>query len=214
MSDQPPAPVIRREPAYKRPLDLLILIGAHVALFPLFVLLWSLIPLLVWLGDRGPVFYVQQRAGRGGRPFAVRKFRTMVVGADRIGPSWNVDEDPRVTRFGKLLRRTALDELPGLLSIWRGDMSFVGPRALAVDEQRLLEEQIPGFEQRLQVRPGLTGMAQVYNPTDEPEPKLGYDLEYVRSMSLFLDVKLVLLSVRNTLFARWDTRSGKDAQGD
>lgn len=196
---------------YKRPLDLLILIGAHVALAPVWLALWTLIPLLIWLGDRGPIFYAQQRAGRGGRPFAVRKFRTMVVDADKLGPVWTEENDPRITRVGRLLRRTALDELPSLLPIWRGEMSFVGPRALAVDEQRLLEERYPGFGARLAVPPGLTGLSQVYNPADDNELKLRYDLEYIRRMSPWLDVQVILLSVRNTLTGRWDTRGGKDS---
>ncbi len=199
---------------YKRPLDLLILIGAHLALAPLWLALWTVLPLLIWLGDRGPIFYAQQRAGRGGRPFAVRKFRTMVVDADKLGPVWTEENDPRITPVGRFLRKTALDELPSLLSIWRGDMSFVGPRALAVAEQRMLEERYPGFEERLAVPPGLTGLSQVYNPADDNELKLRYDREYIRRMSPWLDVKIILLSVRNTLTGRWDTRGGKDSGAD
>lgn len=85
----------------------------------------------------------------------------------------------------------------------------MGPRALVVDEQRLLEKQIPGFEKRLAVRPGLTGLAQVYNPEDDTYKKLEYDLEYIDKMSLWLDIKLMLLSVWNTITAKWDRRKGK-----
>jgi lipopolysaccharide/colanic/teichoic acid biosynthesis glycosyltransferase len=208
-----PGPLALRA-RYKRPLDLLILIGAHLALAPLWLALWTLIPLLIWLGDRGPVFYAQQRAGRGGRPFAVLKFRTMVVDADKIGPVWTEEDDPRITPVGRFLRKTALDELPSLLSIWRGDMSLVGPRALAVAEQLLLEERFPGFAARLAVPPGLTGLSQVYNSADDNELKLRYDLEYIRRMSPWLDVQVILLSVRNTLTGRWDTRAGKDSGAD
>jgi lipopolysaccharide/colanic/teichoic acid biosynthesis glycosyltransferase len=133
----------------------------------------------------------------------------MNANADAQGPVWNVDDDPRVTKIGKLLRRTALDELPEILSIWKGDMSFVGPRALAVEEQEDLEMEIPGFEQRLRARPGLTGLAQVYNPTDDSYLKLKFDLDYMENMSLWLDLKLIILSTRNTLLAKWDKRSGK-----
>lgn len=194
---------------YKRPLDLAILLAAHLALAPVFLVLWAVIPLLVWVEDRGPVFYRQHRPGKGGRLFTILKFRTMVVNADKIGPAWTQDKDPRVTRVGKVLRRTALDELPSILSIWKGDMSFVGPRALPVKEQQLLEQQIPGFAGRLNVRPGLTGMAQVYDLKDEAPTKLRYDLEYIRCMNLLLDVKLILMSARNTLMGRWDVRTGK-----
>ena len=113
---------------YKRPFDLTILVVTHITLLPLWILLWTLIPLLVWLGDRGPVFFRQQRAGKDGKPFTILKFRTMVPDSASKGPAWTTQGDPRVTAVGKILRRTALDELPGLVSIWKGDMSFVGPR--------------------------------------------------------------------------------------
>lgn len=194
---------------YKRPLDLTILVLAHAALFPLWILLWTLIPLLVWLGDQGPVFFRQQRAGRDGNNFTILKFRTMVPDSDSKGPAWTTDGDLRVTAVGKFLRRTALDELPGLLSIWKGDMSLVGPRALDVAEQQVLEQEIPGFEARLQVVPGLTGLAQVHDKLDVASDKFRYDLEYIERMSIWLDLNLLLLSVRNTLLARWDRRVGK-----
>jgi lipopolysaccharide/colanic/teichoic acid biosynthesis glycosyltransferase len=194
---------------YKRPLDLTILLAAHLALAPVFLVLWVLLPLLVWLEDRGPVFYGQQRPGKSGKLFTVLKFRTMVVNADKIGPAWTQDKDARITRVGRILRRTALDELPSVLSIWKGDMSFVGPRALPVKEQQFLETQIPDFAVRLNVRPGLTGMAQVYDREDDAPTKLRYDLEYIRRMSLLLDIKLILLSARNTVMGRWDVRTGK-----
>ena len=195
---------------YKRPMDLAILAAAHILLAPIWLALWTLIPLMIWLVDRGPIFYGQPRAGRGGTRFSYRKFRTMVVDADKIGPVWTSDDDPRVTRTGRLLRRTAMDELPGLLSIWKGDMSLVGPRALPYEEQRLLEDQIPNFADRLGVTPGLTGLSQVYNPDDENNLKLKLDMRYAATMSPWLDVKLIVLSVFNTLLGRWDTRSGKD----
>jgi lipopolysaccharide/colanic/teichoic acid biosynthesis glycosyltransferase len=203
-----------RERWYKRPFDLTVLIAAHLfpLLAPLWLLLWMVIPLLIWLEDRGPVFYRQRRMGRDGRVFTVLKFRTMVPNADKLGTAWTVERDPRITRVGRVLRKTALDELPELVSVWRGDMSFVGPRALDVAGQRLLEQQVSGFERRLQVRPGLTGMAQVYDLTDEGPAKLRFDLEYIRRMSLWLDTKLMLLSVVNTLTGRWDRRSGKGRQ--
>lgn len=185
------------------------MIAAHVALAPVWIILWTAIPLAIWLGDRGPVFYRQERAGRGGRVFTVRKFRTMVVDADRIGPVWTNENDPRITAVGRVLRKTALDELPQLLNIWRGDMSFIGPKPLAVEEQRQLEVRMPDFAKRLQVRPGLTGMAQVHNVGDAADQKLRYDLDYVEHMSLWLDISLVLLSIRNTLLGKWDTRGGK-----
>ena len=139
--------------SYKRWFDVSVLVLAHLLLIPLWVLLWTVIPLLIWLEDRRPVFYRQQRMGKDGKPFSLIKFRTMVVDAKDHGPARTTDADPRVTRVGRILRRTALDELPEVISIWKGNMSFVGPRALDLDEQRFLEELMPGFEKRLKAMP-------------------------------------------------------------
>lgn len=196
---------------YKRWFDLTILILAHLVLLPLWLALWTLIPLVIWLGDRGPIFYRQERAGRDGRPFSILKFRTMVPDAANRGPAWTTEGDPRVTRVGRILRRTALDELPEVLSIWKGDMSFVGPRALDVGEQKALESKVPGFDQRLRALPGLTGLAQIYDRTDDAAIKFRYDLEYVQRMGLWLDLRLMFLSVCNTVLGRWDKRSSKVA---
>ena len=193
----------------KRAFDLTVLCLSHILLLPMWLVLWTVIPVLIWLADRGPIFYAQPRIGKNGRVFTILKFRTMEPDADRNGPSWTMPGDPRVTRLGRLLRRTALDELPEVLSIWKGDMSLVGPRALDVEEERRLEEQITGFDQRLQVLPGLTGLAQIYNRADNAEEKLRHDLEYVKNMNPWLDLRLVILSVWYTVSARWDGRAGK-----
>ena len=195
--------------SYKRPFDLSLLFFSHLLFLPLWVAVWTIIPILIWVEDRKPVFYRQERTGKSGKPFVVIKFRTMVVDAEELGPAWTTDDDPRITRVGRILRRTALDELPEVLSIWKGDMSFVGPRALGVEEESLLEELMPGFEMRLQIRPGLTGLAQIYDKTDDPYDKYRYDMEYLQKLSPILDARLILLSVWNTLVARWDHRSGK-----
>ena len=195
--------------AYKRRLDLSVIFLAHLLLLPLWLLLWTIIPLLIWFDDRGPVFYRQKRVGKDGKIFTILKFRTMVPDAHRKGPSWTAAKDPRVTRVGRLLRRTALDELPEVLSICNGDMSLVGPRALDVEEYQALEQQIPGFAQRQTVLPGLTGLAQVYDRTDNATVKFAFDLQYLGNMSLWLDLRLISLSIWNTLTARWDMRIGK-----
>jgi len=168
-----------------------------------------MVPLAIWLNDRGPVFFRQDRVGQNGQIFTLVKFRTMVQNADQVGPMWTTENDHRITRVGKFLRRTALDELPGIFSILKGDMSLVGPRALDVEEQQQLEREIPGFEKRLEVRPGITGLAQVYDRTDSARQKLEYDLAYARRISFWLDIKLVALSVCNTVIAKWDCRGGK-----
>ncbi|MCH8281858.1 MAG: sugar transferase [Chloroflexi bacterium] len=194
---------------YKRPFDLTILVLAHVLLLPLWLPLWTCIPLLVWLEDGGPGFYRQRRAGRDGWVFTILKFRTMAPDGDVNGPTWTTRDDPRVTRAGKFLRRTALDELREVLSILKGDMSLVRPKVLYIKEQEWLEQQIPGFEQRLLVLPGLTGLAQVYVRTDNAPDKFRYDLAYLERMGPWLDVKLLILSALNTIMGRWDHRSGK-----
>jgi len=195
--------------SYKRPYDVAVLLVAFLLLFPLWILLAITIPIAIWLGDRGPVFYRQKRAGTDGQVITILKFRTMIPNAQLAGPSWTTKNDPRITTVGKILRRTALDELPELLSILKGDMSFVGPRALDVNEHRELEEKIDGFAIRLKIRPGLTGMAQVYDRKDNATDKLAYDLSYLENMSAILDTKLMILSVFNTVGARWDQRTGK-----
>ena len=200
--------------SYKRTFDLTILVVAHLLLLPIFLLLWIVIPVMIWLGDRGPVFYRQQRIGKHGEVFTMLKFRSMVLGADQSGPHWTTQGDPRVTRVGRLLRRTALDELPEILNIWKGNMSLVGPRALDVAEHAELELEISGFRKRLEVVPGLTGLAQVYDRNDISRDKLHYDLEYLRRMSPALDTRLLFQSVWNTLAARWDRRGGKPTTGN
>ena len=209
MRNSEPIQQLTRRRAYKRPFDLGLLLFAHVLLLPLWLALWTIIPLSIWLGDRGPVFYKQRRTGKDGQVFIVHKFRTMVPGADLKGPAWTVQGDVRLTRVGKFLRRTALDELPELWSVLKGDMSFVGPRPLDVNEQAQLEKEIPGFAQRLAVRPGLTGLAQIYDSADRAVDKFNYDLEYMGRMNPWLDVKLLFYSVRNSFSAGWDRRQGK-----
>lgn len=199
-----------KEPFWKRPFDFMLALFVGIILFSP---LWLLFILMIWIKEGRPIFYTQERVGKDGRIFRVIKFRSMIKDAEKhTGAVWTKENDPRITAVGRILRSRAMDELPQVLSILKGDMSFVGPRALVVDEQILLEKQIPGFEKRLAVRPGLTGLAQVYNPEDEPYRKLELDLEYINNMSLYLDIKLILLSCWNTFTARWDKRSGKKVQ--
>jgi len=198
-----------RKGSYKVWFDLSILIVAQLTLLPLWLFLWTVIPILIWLDDRGPIFFRQSRAGKTGKVITILTFRTMKPGSDRLGPAWTAEDDPRITRVGRILRRTALDELPEVLSIWKRDMSLVGPRALDLAEQTELEGQVPGFEKRLSVLPGLTGLAQVKDRTDDANAKIRYDLEYLERMGPLLDIWLIWLSVWNTVSARWDNRSGK-----
>lgn len=180
--------------------------------------LWMLIALAVKLEDGGPVFYSQERAGEGGRVFRAWKFRSMVPDAERhLGAVQATEHDPRVTRVGRALRATAMDELPQLWNIFAGDMSFVGPRALRPGEVEVLGggalealEDVPGYADRCRVRPGLTGIAQIYAPRDiTRRNKFRYDRLYIARQSLSLDVRLIALSFWITFRGRWESRAQK-----
>lgn len=180
--------------------------------------LWAVIALLIVIEDRGAVFYAQERMGRNGRVFKVFKFRSMVPDAEKgTGPVQASAGDPRVTGIGRILRATAMDELPQLLNILKGDMSFVGPRALRPEEKEiqgdpgeLSLDMIPGFVERNAVRPGLTGLAQVYLPGEAPRRrKFKYDLLYIRRMNFALDLKLIFLSFWITFRGKWEARKDK-----
>ncbi len=179
--------------------------------------LWAVIAALIKWEDGGPIFYDQERSGLQGRPFSVRKFRSMVPDAEaRTGAVQATEHDPRVTRVGRLLRATAMDELPQLWNIFRGDMSFTGPRALRPGEIEVLGtreellEDVPGFARRSSVRPGLTGVAQIYAARDiARRHKFKYDLLYVKRQSFALDLRLIALSFWITFRGTWESRGRK-----
>lgn len=135
----------------------------------------------------------------------------MTVEAERYsGPVWATEHDPRVTKVGKILRATAMDELPQLLSILKGDMSFVGPRPERPKLVNDFAQKIINYRQRFQIRPGLTGLAQVYGKYDTgPRQKLKYDLLYIKNESFFLDLRLILLSFWITFTGKWEARDKK-----
>ncbi len=198
----------------KRPFDIALSSAGLILSSPL----WAAIALAVWLEDRGPVFYAQERVGRGGRAFRALKFRSMVRDAETgRGPVQATEKDPRVTGVGRILRGTAMDELPQILNILKGDMSFVGPRALRPSEIEVNGgagtvplADVPGYRQRHAVRPGLTGLAQVFLPGDAPRrKKFRYDLLYIRRMSFWTDLEIILLSFWITFRARWEFRGDK-----
>ena len=195
-----------RSSRYKLWLDFSILVSAHLLLLPIWILLWILIPFFIWIGDRGPVFFVQQRVGKNGKVFTIRKFRTMIPDAAKQGPVWTAEDDPRITRFGKVLRRTALDELPELLSILKRDMSFVGPRPERPQFVDELKEVIPFYDARHRVKPGLMGWAQLKYPygasVEDAQNKLKYDLYYVKNHSFFMDVLIVIQTVEVVLLGK------------
>jgi exopolysaccharide biosynthesis polyprenyl glycosylphosphotransferase len=159
--------------------------------------------LAVKLTSPGPVFYRQTRSGRFGRPFKITKLRTMKVDAETAGAVWSTENDPRVTRVGWLLRKYRIDELPQFFHVLTGDMSFVGPRPERPEMIEKLATEIPYYQERLMVQPGITGWAQVNYPygssVDDARRKLEYDLYYMKNMSVFLDLFILLDTVRIVL---------------
>ena len=180
----------------KRILDILAgLIGLVMLGIPMLIIAW-----LIRRGSPGKALFRQERVGRGGRVFTMLKFRTMREGGDPFGRSPRSTDDPRLTRIGRFLRETSLDELPQLLNVLAGDMSIVGPRPLY---QKQAEKWNTRQRRRLDVKPGLTGYAQVYGRGEVThEEKLELDVYYVENRTVLLDVRLVLLTCRNVLFRR------------
>ena len=180
--------------------------------------LWAIIAAAIRLEDGGPIFYGQERVGLGGRRFVALKFRSMRPDAEATtGAVQAVEHDPRVTKVGRVLRATAMDELPQLWNILRGDMSFVGPRALrpgeietAANGRMTRLEEVDGFEHRVRVRPGLTGLAQVYAARDVPRrQKFRYDRVYVDRRTWWLDLRLILVSFWISVQGTWEARGRK-----
>ena len=171
-----------------------------LSLFALIVLLipMLIIAVIVKLTSPGSVLYKQERLGKDGVSFEIIKFRSMYADAENNGAQWSDGEnDERITPFGKFLRRTRMDELPQFAQILTGKMSLVGPRPERECFYEKFETYIHGFSERLKVKPGLTGLAQVSGGYDlRPEEKVVYDIEYIKKRSLWLDLKCILLTVR------------------
>ena len=197
----------------KRALDIVLSALGLIASAPL----WAVLAAAIKALDGGPVFFRQERVGKGGRLFTALKFRSMRPDAEAlVGAVQATENDPRVTSIGRLMRATAMDELPQLWSIFVGDMSFVGPRALrpgeieAVGEALVRLEDVPGYHQRIQVPPGLTGIAQIYAPRNvRRRHKFRYDRLYVRKQSWTLDARLILLSFWISFLGTWEARGRK-----
>ncbi|MCU7745568.1 exopolysaccharide biosynthesis polyprenyl glycosylphosphotransferase [Priestia megaterium] len=177
----------------KRMVDIVISFVALVVLLPV-ILLFALI---VMIETPGSPFFLQERLGKNGRPFTIMKLRSMYSDAEKNGAQWAVKNDSRVTKVGKLIRQTRIDELPQLWNVLKGDMSIVGPRperAVFIEE---FQKTVPAFSQRLAVKPGLTGWAQINGGYElTPAEKLELDLYYIHHTNIRFDVKIMIKTLR------------------
>jgi sugar transferase (PEP-CTERM system associated) len=185
----------------KRTVDLTFSAALLVALSPFFLL----VAIAIRLDSPGPIFFSQMRVGERRRIFRMHKFRSMVRDAEKLsGPMWAQEDDPRITRVGKLLRRFRIDELPQFWNVLKGEMSFVGPRPERDEFVQELEKTVPYYRERLSVKPGITGWAQVnygYCATiGESIEKLNYDFFYIKNMSNLMDLLVMLRTIKILLF--------------
>jgi sugar transferase (PEP-CTERM system associated) len=184
----------------KRAIDVVMSFSLMLALSPLMLLT----AIAIKLDSKGRVFYRQTRTGLNGVTFRLNKFRTMVEDAEPTGSRWAEENDPRVTRVGRLLRSTRLDELPQLWNVLLGEMSFIGPRPERPDFDSKLEAAIPYYDLRHLVKPGITGWAQVLYPygasLEDAREKLQYDLYYIKNYSVMLDIVILIRTLRVVLF--------------
>ncbi|MFC1699689.1 sugar transferase [Candidatus Omnitrophota bacterium] len=186
----------RRFEQFKRCFDVAVSSVAIVVAAPIV----AVTAVLIKIVSPGPVFFKQERVGRGGTPFNIYKLRTMKVNAEKYtGPMWARENDPRLIKFGQLIRKSHVDELPQLVNVLRGEMSIVGPRPERPIFVKQLEGQIPDYLQRLKVKPGITGLAQVWHKYDETiqdvKKKIKYDLLYIRKMCLMVDLRILLRTI-------------------
>ncbi len=178
--------------AYQRIMDIVLCLIALIIGIPLMVIFGVLIK----IEDNGPAVYKQERVGKGGKCFYLYKLRSMRTDAEKFGAQWAEKDDPRITKIGKFIRKTRIDEIPQLFNILRGDMGIIGPRPERPMFTVQFDEEIPGFINRLSVKPGLTGWAQVnggYEAT--PAEKLEDDLYYIKNRSFLLDMKIIFKTV-------------------
>ncbi len=169
--------------------------------------LMAFVALLIKLDSRGPVIFSQERVGQNNRPYMVHKFRSMVADAEKhTGPVWAKDDDDRITRVGRVIRKLRIDELPQLWNALKGEMSMVGPRPERAHFVAQLEAVIPFYRERFSVKPGITGWAQVsygYGASvEDAVEKLNYDLFYIKNLSIFMDIMILLKTVKIVLFRR------------
>lgn len=194
----------------KRLLDVLISLVGLIVLSPLLLI----ISLLISLGSKGPVIFKQERLGYKGKVFTIYKFRTMVDGAPNMGSGLFTNEkDPRITKVGRLLRKTSLDELPQLMNVLRGDMSLVGPRPPVPYHPYKYEDYSEEQKLRFTVLPGITGYAQVKGRNRiNWDQRIQLDIQYVENQSLLLDLRIIANTVCNVIFKKDDVYSGNEKE--
>ncbi len=177
----------------KRGMDIFVGVIGLILLSPFFLV----VAITIKLDSRGPAFFIQERIGRDGKPFMMYKFRTMVTGAEKkTGPVWAAEDDPRLTFMGRIFRKSKVDELPQLINLVKGNMTMVGPRPERPFFVNHFIERIPGYARRLDVLPGITGLAQLRNGYDQDAMdvirKLQFDITYIEKMSLWMDLRLLV----------------------
>ena len=187
----------------KRMFDFLISFILLLSLFPIFIL----IGIIIKINSKGPIIYSQERLGYNGQPFNIYKLRSMVADAEQeSGPVWTLDDDPRITSFGQMLRKYRIDEFPQLINVFLGQMSLIGPRPERPYFIERLKGKFPLYERRFRVRPGITGWSQIKHPSDTKEEdvrqKLRYDFYYIENLSFNLDLKIFISTIAVVLSGR------------
>jgi len=197
-----------RTPLYKRAFDIIFSLVSLIISMPI----WVVLIFLIWWEDPGPVLFVKNAVGKGGKNFKQFKFRSMIIDAERdTGPISGYENDERVLFLGKLIRKTALDELPQLINILLGQMSYVGPRPQRTVLVHKYLQELPEYAQRHRISPGLAGLAQVADSYDiTPKEKLAWDLVYIQKLGLGLDLRILLTAFVLVFILRW--RKGNNAE--
>ena len=181
---------------YQRALDIVLSVIGLLVGIPLMVIFG----ILIKVEDNGPITYKQERLGKGGKKFYIYKLRSMRTDAEKFGAQWAEKDDPRITKVGKFIRKTRIDEIPQLFNILKGDMSIIGPRPERPSFTEKFNQEIPGFINRLAVKPGLTGWAQVNGGYEiTPQEKLIEDIYYIKNRSILLDLKILFKTVKVVL---------------
>lgn len=186
----------------KRILDIIFALLIGFCVIPIMIIA----AIIIKLESKGPIFFIQERIGEGNKPFKIIKFRSMTTDAEKDGPKWATKNDNRVTKFGKFMRLTRVDELPQLWNVIKGEMSFVGPRPEREFFIKQLEKEIMYYNLRHTVKPGLTGWAQVMYPygasIEDAYRKLQYDLYYIKNHDILFDLKILLKTVTIVIFGK------------